>query len=279
MQVKGYVERIIYTNSENGHTIMDVSLSSEETARIQKECAEYSDDIGTNLVCVGALYLINAGEYVVFNGDFTVHQTYGLQFKVTSYEETQPEDMDAMERYLGSGAIKGVGPALAARIVRHFKMDTFRVIEENPEELSQVKGISNRMAMEISDQVAEKKSMRNAMLFLGKLGIGMNLAVRIYKQYGERIYDIIENNPYKLADDMEGVGFKIADGIAINAGMELNSPFRIKSGIIYTLSTAVSMGGHTYYPKDNLIEEAGRLLGVFIDEPDELLAELIIDQK
>lgn len=278
MQIKGYVEKIIYTNSDNGHTILDVSLTSDEIKRLQAECPDYADDIDEEMVCVGTLHLINAGEYVVFNGDFTVHQTYGLQFKVTSYEESRPEDMDSIERYLGSGAIKGVGPALAARIVRHFKMDTFRVIEENPEELSQVKGISNRMAMEIADQVAEKKGMRNAMLFLGKLGIGMNLAVKIYKEYGEKVYEIIENNPYKLADDMEGVGFKIADEIARNSGMELDSPFRIKSGILYALSAAVS-AGHTYYPMDALIEEAGKLLGVFIAEPEEILTDLMIDRK
>lgn len=278
MQIKGYVEKIIYTNSDNGHTILDVSLTSDEIKRLQAECPDYADDIDEEMVCVGTLHLINAGEYVVFNGDFTVHQTYGLQFKVTSYEESRPEDMDSIERYLGSGAIKGVGPALAARIVRHFKMDTFRVIEENPEELSQVKGISNRMAMEIADQVAEKKGMRNAMLFLGKLGIGMNLAVKIYKEYGEKVYEIIENNPYKLADDMEGVGFKIADEIAKNSGMELDSPFRIKSGILYALMAAVS-AGHTYYPMDALIEEAGRLLGVFIAKPEEILTDLMIDRK
>lgn len=278
MQIKGYVEKIIYTNSDNGHTILDVSLTSDEIKRLQGECPDYADDIDEEMVCVGTLHLINAGEYVVFNGDFTIHQTYGLQFKVTSYEESRPEDMDSIERYLGSGAIKGVGPALAARIVRHFKMDTFRVIEENPEELSQVKGISNRMAMEIADQVAEKKGMRNAMLFLGKLGIGMNLAVKIYKEYGEKVYDIIQNNPYKLADDMEGVGFKIADEIARNSGMELDSPFRIKSGILYALSAAVS-AGHTYYPMDALIEEAGKLLGVFIAKPEEILTDLMIDRK
>lgn len=278
MQIKGYVEKIIYTNSDNGHTILDVSLTSDEIKRLQAECPDYADDIDEEMVCVGTLHLINAGEYVVFNGDFTVHQTYGLQFKVASYEESRPEDMDSIERYLGSGAIKGVGPALAARIVRHFKMDTFRVIEENPEELSQVKGISNRMAMEIADQVAEKKGMRNAMLFLGKLGIGMNLAVKIYKEYGEKVYEIIENNPYKLADDMEGVGFKIADEIARNSGMELDSPFRIKSGILYALTAAVS-AGHTYYPMDALIEESGRLLGVFIAKPEEILTDLMIDRK
>lgn len=168
MQIKGYVEKIIYTNSDNGHTILDVSLTSDEIKRLQAECPDYADDIDEEMVCVGTLHLINAGEYVVFNGDFTVHQTYGLQFKVTSYEESRPEDMDSIERYLGSGAIKGVGPALAARIVRHFKMDTFHVIEETPEELSQVKGISNRMAMEIADQVAEKKRNAQCHAFSGQ---------------------------------------------------------------------------------------------------------------
>ena len=278
MEIKGYVEKIIYSNSDNGHAILEVSLSSEEVHRIREENPDLADDIEDELVCVGALYLINAGEYVVFNGDFTVHQTYGLQFKVTAYQESQPEDLDAIERYLGSGAIKGVGAALAARIVRHFKMDTFRVIEQNPEELAQVKGISERMAMEIADQVAEKRDMRNAMIFLGKLGIGMNLAVKIYKEYGESVYDIIKTNPYKLADDMEGVGFKIADDIARNSGIELNSPYRIKSGIIYSLSGAAA-GGHTYLPMNMLVEQAGRLLEIDIENSEDILTELMIERK
>ncbi len=278
MEIKGYVEKIIYTNSENGHTILDISLSSEEVKRICEARPDFADEIDDELVCVGTLHLINAGEYVVFNGDFTVHQTYGLQFKVTSYQETQPEDLDAIQRYLGSGAIKGVGAALAARIVKHFGMDTFRVIEHNPEELSQVKGISERMAMEIADQVAEKREMREAMIFLGNLGIGMNLAVKLYKEYGEQIYNIIQNNPYKLADDMEGIGFKIADEIARNAGMELNSPFRIKSGILYALTQAMS-GGHTYVPMELLKEQAERLLEVSIDEAEDVFTDLMIDRK
>lgn len=278
MEIKGYVEKIIYSNSENGHTILNVTLSSEEVRRIRDANPDFADDIDEELVCTGALYLINAGEYVVFNGDFTVHHTYGLQFKVTSYQETQPEDLDSIERYLGSGAIKGVGAALAARIVRHFKMDTFRVIEQNPEELAQVKGISERMAMEISDQIAEKKEMRSAMLFLGKIGIGMSLAVKIYKQYGENVYDIIQTNPYKLADDIEGVGFKIADDIARSSGMELDSVYRIKSGILYTLSRA-SSNGHTYVPMELLVEQAGNLLGIDINDAEDILTELVIERR
>ena len=278
MEIKGYVERTIYQNSDNGHTILEVSLSSEEIKRIEEADQSIRGDIEDTIVCVGTLYLINPGEYVVFNGEFTVHPTYGLQFKVSSYEETEPDDLDSIERYLGSGAIKGVGVALAARIVRHFKMDTMRVIEENPEELSKVKGISERMAMEIADQLAEKKDMRRAMIYLGKLGIGMNLAVKIYKQYGERLYNILQENPYRLADDIEGVGFKIADDIAKTSGVELNSPYRIKSGIMYTIAQAMSFG-HTYVPVDILAVQAERLLAVNVESYEEVLSELVMEHK
>ena len=278
LQVKGYVEKIIYTNEENGHTILEVALSSEEVKRLRKEEPDLSTDIEYTIVCIGTLYLINPGEYVVFNGSFTMHPSYGLQVKVTSYEESVPEDMDAVERYLGSGAIKGVGPALAARIVRHFKADTMQVIEERPEELVKIKGISERIAMSIADQIIEKKSMRKAMIFLGELGIGMNLAVKLYKQYDENIYQIIKENPYKLADDMEGVGFKIADSIAMKSGVELNSPYRIKSGILYTMRQAVA-AGHTYVPMDILCEKTANMLGTFIDNEEDILMELIMERK
>lgn len=278
MQIKGYVEKIIFSNEENGHTILEVALSSEELNRIRNEAPEAANEIEDSLVCVGVLYLINPGEYVVFNGNFTIHPSYGLQFKVTSYEESTPEDLDSIERYLGSGAIKGVGPALAARIVRHFKMDTMKILEERPEELSEIKGISERMAMSIADQIVEKRGMRKAMIFLGNLGIGMNLAVKIYKHYGEEIYSIIQNNPYKLADDMEGVGFKTADSIAMNSGVELNSPYRIKSGILYTMSQA-GAGGHTYLPMELLCERAANMLGTFIDNEEDVLMDLIIEHK
>lgn len=278
MELKGYVEKTIYTNSENGHTILEVSLSGEEIKRLEEKNPDLEGDIDDTIVCVGTLYLVNPGEYIVFNGDFVVHSTYGLQFKVTSYEEMEPDDMDSIERYLASGAIKGVGAALAARIVRHFKMDTMRIIEENPEELSKVKGISERMAMDIADQLAEKKDMRKAMIFLGKLGIGMNLAVKIYRQYGERLYEIIQENPYRLADDIEGVGFKKADEIAKSSGVELDSPYRIKSGIMYTISQGMGLG-HTYLPMDILYNLAQRLLETDVREYEEVLSELVMERK
>lgn len=278
MEVKGYVEKIVYTNEENGHTILEISLSSEELKRIQKECPDDADEMEDNLICVGTLCLLNPGEYIVFQGSFVRHATYGLQFKVYGYQESKPEDMDAIERYLASGAVKGIGAALAGRIVRHFKMDTFRIIEEEPERLSEIKGISARMAMDIAASVTEKKDMRRAMLFLGELGISMNLAVKIYKEYGESLYGIIKENPYRLADDIEGVGFKIADDIARNSGVNNDSPFRIKSGILYTLLQAIS-NGHSYLPMDVLLERSSNILGVGIVDEHEKLTDLVINRK
>lgn len=277
-ELKGYVERIIYTNEENGHTILEVSLTDDEVKRLRDNNNEYADEIFDEMVCVGMLNLVSPGMYVVFRGDFVTHPNYGVQFKTVSYEETEPEDLDSIERYLASGAIKGIGAALAARIVKKFKNDTFRIIEEEPERLAEVKGISERIAMEIADQVIEKKSMRKAILFLSEYGIGMNLAVKIYKTYGDNLYEIIKNNPYKLADDIEGVGFKIADGLASTMGMEQDSPFRIKSGILYTLQQAVS-AGHTYLPMDVLIERASGILETEIGNAEDILADLMINRK
>lgn len=146
---------------------------------------------------------------------------YGQQFKVTSFEEKAPEDEEAIERYLGSGAIKGIGLAMAARIVRHFKEDTFRIIEEEPERLAEIKGISNRKAMEIASQVNEKRDLRQAMIFLQQYGITMNLAVKVYQAYGQDVYGIIRENPYRLADDIDGVGFRTADEIAARVGIRM----------------------------------------------------------
>ena len=278
MELKGCVEKIIYSNSDNGHGIIEVSISQDEVDRLRKENPDDAQDITESMVCVGAVSLLDRGEFVSFDGEFTVHPTYGLQFRVRSYEETRPDDLDSLERYLGSGAIKGLGPTLAGRIVKHFKEDTFRVIDENPEELSGIKGISERMAMEISDQLAEKRGMRKAMMFLGKLGITMNMSVKIYKKYGETIYDIIKENPYRIADDVEGVGFRKADEIAEKAGVEKNSPYRIKSGIIYTLNQA-SANGHTYLPYEILVRNAEELLGVPLSDNDDAFSGLVMERK
>lgn len=241
--VKGYVDHIIYRNPDNGYTVFVMICEEEE------------------LTCVGTFSIISEGENIKATGDYTEHPMYGKQFAVTHLEECEPEDEISMERYLGSGAIKGIGAALAARIVRRFKKDTFRIIEEEPERLVEVKGISERKAMEISSQVAEKRDLRQAMIFLQQYGISLNLAVKIYGTYHQDIYRIIKENPYQLADDIQGVGFKIADEIAARVGIRTDSDFRIRSGILYALLQA-SAEGHTYLPKEELTMRTARLLGV-----------------
>lgn len=277
-ELKGYVEKIIYTNEENGHTILEVELSNDEVKRLKDNCEEYADEIYNSMVCVGILNLVRTGSYVVFKGDFSLHPSYGVQFKAVSFEETEAEDEVSIERYLASGAIKGIGAGLAARIVKKFKMDTFRIMEEEPERLSEVKGISDRIAMEIADQVVEKRDMRKAMIYLSGVGIGMNLAVKIYKTYGNDMYKILKENPYKIADDIDGVGFKIADDIAKDLGMEPDSPYRIKSGILYTLSQAVA-AGHAYLPLNLLMERTKNILQAEIEEDEDLIMDLIIAKK
>lgn len=242
-KIKGYVNAIIYRNPENAYTVLELVVDEEE------------------ITCVGIFASIVEGENIEASGTFVEHPQYGRQFKVESFETVEPEDAEAIERYLGSGAIKGIGVALAARIVRHFKEDTFRIIEEEPERLSEIKGISQRKAMEIADQVNAKKDLRQAMIFLQGYGIGMNLAVKIYQAYGNEIYHILEENPYRLADDIEGVGFKTADEIATRVGIRVDSDFRIRSGIVYTLYQAAAEG-HTYLPVDKLTLRTSELLGV-----------------
>ena len=198
--------------------------------------------------------------------------------QVEGYEVKAPEDIQSVERYLASGAVKGIGAALAARIVRHFKADTFRVMEEEPERLSEVKGISEKMAMAISEQVEEKKELRQAMMYLQKYGISMNLALKIYNEYGPKMYGIMEENPYRLADDIPGVGFKMADEIARQAGIFTDSDYRIKCGLLYTLLQAVG-NGHTYLPQQELLNNASELLRVRQEDIEKQLMDMQIEKK
>ncbi len=258
--VTGYVDHIIYRNAENGYTVLVLVVDEEE------------------LTCVGTFLDIAEGENIEAHGEYTEHQTYGRQFKVDSFEQKEPEDEQAIERYLGSGAIHGIGLALAARIVRRFKKDTFRIIEEEPERLAEVKGISKRKAMEIADQVNAKKDLRAAMIFLQQYGINMNLAVKIYNKYGEEIYSVLKENPYRMADDIEGVGFKTADEIASRVGIKTDSDFRIRSGIQYVLQQA-SMDGHTYLPMEELTRRAEYLLGIEREHIEAHYMNLAMDRK
>ena len=259
-KLAGYVEHIIYRNADNGYTVLNLVSGEEE------------------ITCVGIFSAIAEGENIEASGDYTDHPTYGKQFKVESFEEKAPEDEEAIERYLGSGAIRGIGLALAARIVRRFKADTFRIIEEEPERLAEVKGISERKAMEIADQVNEKRDLRQAMIFLQQYGITMNLAVKVYQQYGQEVYGIIRENPYRLADDIDGVGFRTADEIAVRVGIRMDSDFRIRSGILYVLLQA-STEGHTYLPEEELTRRTGQLLEVGEEQIEKQYMDLAIERK
>jgi len=258
--VRGYVDSIIYRNDENGYTVL--TLVGE----------------GKEITCVGTFSFVAEGELLEVSGSYKEHPLYGEQLVIEQYEVKTPEDELAMERYLGSGAIKGIGSALAARIVRRFKGDTFRIIEEEPERLAEVKGISEKKAREIAEQLEEKKDMRSAMLYLQRFGISTNLAVKIYSRYGQGIYKVMEENPYRLADDISGVGFRIADEIARRAGIAADSDFRIRSAIFYILLLA-SGEGHTYLPGELLQRKTEEILAMQVDDFERHLMELVIDRK
>ena len=259
-KLEGYVDHIIYRNAENGYTVMVMLVDQEE------------------VTCVGVLSYIGEGEKLEAEGQYIAHPTYGEQFKIETYVVKPPEDEESVERYLGSGAIKGIGTALAARIVRHFHADTFRIIEEEPERLAEIKGISERKAREIAQQVYEKRDMRKAMIFLQQFGITTALAVKIFEKYGQRMYEVLQNNPYQLADDIHGVGFRIADEIARKAGVSADSEYRVKSAISYVLIQA-GTDGHIYLPKDLVQSRTAQLLGVPIEDIEQYLMDLAVDRK
>ena len=227
---------------------------------------------------MGYFPYITPGETVDASGDYTSHPVYGEQFAASSFTVVPPEGAGDIERYLAGGAIKGIGPALAKRIVKKFKADTFRIIEEEPERLAEIKGISMMMAMNISEQAELKKNMREAVLFMQKYGIGTQLGQRIYDKYGPALYNIIQTNPYRLADEIEGVGFKTADNIALKQGLPRDSDFRIRSGIVYALSAA-GADGHTYVPKPALAHMCSELLGLKLSDIEAHLISLQVDGR
>ena len=260
--ITGYIDHIIFRNEDNGYTVMVLKGVSEED----------------ELTCVGSFPVVTQGASVELEGNFTQHPVYGKQFQAVRLTEKMPEDALAMERYLGSGAIKGIGAALAGRIVRHFGDDTFQIVENEPERLAEVKGISEKKAREIAMQIAEKSDMRKAMMFLQKYGISLNLGAKIYQKYGDSVYSVLQENPYRLADDISGVGFKIADEIAYRIGIHTDSDYRIKSGMVYTLLQATGEG-HVYLPKDELFQRAAELLGVDSSYMEKHLVDLAMDRK
>ena len=258
--ITGYVDHIVYQNSDNGYTVMALVAEGEE------------------VTCVGMCKGLGQGENISAEGEYIEHPVYGRQFKIQTYETVAPTDRAGMERYLGSGAIRGVGEALAARIVKKFGDDTFRIIEEEPERLAEVKGISERKAQEIAVQMKEKKDLREALVYLQQYGISNTLAVKIYNTYGMEMYSVMRENPYRLAEDVSGVGFRIADEIAGRIGIHTDSDYRIRSGILYTLLQAVGEG-HCFLPLELLLRRASELLGVSEENIRPQVDNLIMDRK
>lgn len=258
--LKGFVEHVVYKNSENGYGVIKLIVGEME------------------VTCTGTFTHLDEGECIEAEGTYVDHAVYGKQFKVDKFRIVAPEDRVAVERYLGSGAIKGVGVALAARIVRHFGDDTFRIIEEEPQRLAEIKGISEKKAREIAEQVEEKKDVRESMIFLQKYGISNTLAMKIYKQYGMGLYKVMQENPYKLAEDVSGVGFRIADDIASKIGIHTDSDYRIRSGLLYTLLQA-GAEGHVFLPEDLLLEKAAAMLELSAEQIQPQIANLAIDKK
>ena len=259
-KIKGYIEHIIYRNTDNGYTVLNLVSGDEE------------------ITCVGFFKTMDQGEMIEAEGNYLAHPVYGEQFKIEQYTILPPDDEISIERYLGSGAVKGVGEALAARIVKRFGKDTYRIIEEEPERLAEVKGISERKAREIAMSVNEKREARDAISFLQQYGISNTLSIRIYEAYGMRLYGIMKENPYRLAEDIDGIGFKLADEIASKIGIHTDADYRIRSGILYVLSQA-GAEGHCYLPDDELLQRAGTLLELEPEVCRPQLQNLAIDKK
>ena len=259
-KVTGYVEHIVFRNEENGYTVFHLENEDGE------------------VTCVGNLNFITEGEMLELEGEYVNHSVYGNQLKVSAYRVKEPEDLVSIERYLGSGAIKGIGQTMASRIVKNFREDTFRIIEEEPERLAEIKGISERKAMEIASQMEEKKDMRKSMIYLQKYGISTKLAAKIYQRYGMKVHQILEENPYRLADDIEGVGFRTADEIAARIGIHTDSDYRIRSGLFYILQQAVAEG-HIYLPEELLLRRAKVLLGIEIEDIEKYIMDLCMERK
>ncbi|MDR1700345.1 MAG: ATP-dependent RecD-like DNA helicase, partial [Lachnoclostridium sp.] len=257
IEQEGYIEKIIYRNVDNGYTVFE---------------------LGEEIVCTGSFPFISEGEYIVVRGNKIQHSVYGDQIKVESYEIKEPEDILAVQRYLASGAISGIRAGLAKRIIDQFGEDTFRIMEYEPERLSEVKGISDKKARSIGEQFTEKKEMRNALIYLQGFGISNHLAVKIFNQYHDELYVIIKHNPYQLAEDIYGMGFKMADEIARKAGLEIDSVYRIRSGIQYVLVLAGNVG-HVYLPEELLVQNAVEILGVDLKAIEEEIVRMGADKQ
>ena len=244
--VEGVVEKITYYNSENGYAVFSIIDN---------------DDITNEITCVGYIPTVNQGESVKLTGHITKHHLYGEQVNIEIFEKSLPKSERAIELYLASGIIKGIGPRIAKKIIGKFGKDTLYILDNEPERLAEIRGISNEKAITIGELYKEKVEQRQAMLFLAEYGISPTYSLKIYKKYKDKTIEIVKKNPYSLAEDIIGIGFKIADSIASNVGIAKDSPFRIRAGVKYTLTQA-SNNGNVYLPLKSLLIESSELLGI-----------------
>lgn len=262
VQIKGSVERVTYYNQENGYSVLRL--------RPEKQRGEKIPGVGIDglLTVVGNLPKISPGEQIQLEGDYATHAKHGLQFKATFCKQILPVTHSGIERYLGSGLIKGIGPELAKRIVKHFKGKTLEIIEKDPKQLKIVPGIGEDRTAKIIQAWDELRNIKEIMLFLHSHNISTNLAVKIYKTYGDQSLDIVKENPYRLEQDIFGIGFKTADKIAQNMGLPKDHPSRIEAGIVYAIHESVNEG-HVYIPQNELTNRSSELLGTDSSQIDE----------
>lgn len=258
--IEGSVEDIIFQNKENGYAVFTISTKEED------------------IICVGTVPQLHTGETLHITGSYVVHPTYGKQFQIHLFEKAAPTTLEGIEKYLSSGVIRGIGPKTAKKIVERFGEETFFIIEEKPDRLVEIKGINYEKAMSINAVFNEQYELRKAMLFLQDFGITPVYAMKIYKKYKGRTYEIVKANPYRLADDIFGIGFKMADRLAASAGIEADSPHRIKSGIKFVLNQAAA-NGHVFLPKNELKQKTTELLEIDTELVDDCLIELQMEHQ
>ncbi len=252
MHIEGPIEEVIFRNEQNGYTVFVLDFKT------------------TPVVCVGKLVSANVGENLALDGEYVNNSKYGYQFAFSSYEVVLPSTLAGIEKYLSSGLIKGVGPVTAKNIVNHFKEQTFDIIEMSPSSLAEVRNISMKKALEIGEKFKELKKLQNSVMFLQKYNISTNMALKIYDIYGSNTIEIVKNNPYRLVEDVDGIGFMTADKIAKNIGVPQNSEYRVRAGILHTLNSTIDKTGNTYLPKAMLVNISQNLLEMDYEENKEL---------
>ncbi len=257
---EGTVEDIVFRNDQNGWTVAAIRLDGDKK----------------RISAVGVMPFLSTGEHAIFDGDLTEHKDYGQQIRVASYEATRPETRSGVERFLGSGLIKGVGPATAKQIVDYFGARALEVLESAPERLTEVPGIGPKRAAMIAESFEEHNGMRNTLIFLQNYGLTPTLSMKIYRAFGDMTESVLRSNPYRLVDEINGVGFRTADEIAMSLGFGRESEFRLRSGVKYVLSEAANGAGHMYLPRGVLVEQAARVLSAEEDLVESILKGLIL---